>query len=122
MDAFDLLEDIRVSANGAGLAAALGSMETTDDAAAMSGAIISLLPKVVSKHALEQIRHKLFRHVEFQIGSDSPAWIIGSINEEARAFEKCGAIAVYKVLIKALLVNFTDTFSELLSPLQEQQD
>ena len=127
MDAYDVLEDIRVSVNGQVIATAMASMDAGGGVTPQKiGMALAALPRVIGKTELARIRAKMFTCVDFRIQSskrDSMAPIISDItNDEPKAFGAAGPIAVYQVLARSLAVNFTEHFTELLSGLGPEQE
>ena len=122
MDAYDILEDIRVSVNGQVIATAMASMDAGGGVTPQKiGMAFAALPRVIGKTELARIRAKLFTCVDFRLQDakrDSMAPIISDLtNDEPKAFGAAGPLAVYQVLARSLAVNFTEHFSDLLSAL-----
>ena len=121
MDAYDVIEDIRVALNGQAVANALASIDAGSDGITMAqiGSALGSLPRLVSKSDLAAIRAKMFRAVDFRKldTGDTAAPLVADISDEARAFEKTGPMAIYEVLGRSLAVNFTEFLSDALSAL-----
>ena len=125
MEAFDVMEDIRTSINGQAVASALAAMEVEGETISMQqiGMALAALPRLVSKPALEGIRRKMFRVVDFRKvdTSDTMAPIIrDGVDDQPRAFELAGPLAVYQVLVRSLAVNFTEYLGGALSALDRK--
>ena len=108
MDGWRLLEDIRHQIGKSDL----GDSVEADILKQISKTITGMDPAFV-----DDVRERLFKKVEFKTKDVKAGWLPLSGGEDM-AFEKLEPSAIYELLMRCLVVNFTASFSDILSRLK----
>ena len=112
LNGWSMLERIRFSLSKTDIATAdIGDGEIAS-MQVFAKVVLGLDPDLVN-----DLRHKLFAHVEFKTEAVERGWM--PLKDAVdMAFAELEPSAIYEVLVRALIVNFTPSFNELVSRLK----
>jgi len=105
MEAFHVMEILRPVAIEVAGSVAVGDEE---DSASQTVQLFSAVAQMLDIELLDKVRNILFKHVQYSRNGKNYIVLRG---REDEAFYKLDPLHVYEVLIRAFVVNFTNTFS-----------
>ena len=111
MEGFDTLERIRLALGKSADLSRVGNGSIAEMGAAAVKAILSLPPEDVAR-----IRDDLFAQVRVSVPQSSAT--LELLGNEGMAFEDLEPVAVYELLARCIAVNFSASFSAILSGIQ----
>lgn len=117
MEAFDTLEILREAIGGraAGMIAGMTLAQGDSSAAVINRAVGTLIGVLIAVPAaeLKEVRNQLFAQVSFTNGTaQTPQPVAGN---EGMAFQGLEAVHVYELLLRAFVVNFTESWDAIAS-------
>lgn len=107
MAGFHMSEYIRVN-----LVQSANSFETSDDTAASQAALFFKAVLGMDQIVVEHIRNQLFQEIQFKTADVALGWVDLKDSIDM-AFQDFEPINIYEVLVRALYVNFSGSFSEI---------
>ena len=107
MAGFHMSEYIRVN-----LVQSANSFETSDDTVASQAALFFKAVLGMDQVVVEHIRQSLFKEIQFKTADVALGWVDLKDSMDM-AFQDFEPINIYEVLVRALYVNFSGSFSEI---------